>query len=251
MSPHSTEQPISSTRQRRKPTMVLSELLDFKLGIYALAAGAACVSVTAVAQEPENSIGYTQTDIYFGAWRDGPPPIYIDFNNDGVNDVTITEAASGYNLGSLSISYYQGVVSVKGLVIRRSLEKGMVVGPRGNFGGGGEMLRSVFRHSHPHTYGRAHCTGPFKGSASNQIVKYMGAEFSISGETHYAWIRLTASCQGNGTISGHITGYAYEKEANKGIAAGQTYSGMTDDAMDGASLGALSLGVDGLDFWRK
>jgi hypothetical protein len=251
MSPHSTKQPMNSVRQRRKSPKALPEFLDRKLAVYALAAGAACVSVTAVAQEPGNSIGYTPANLDLAVWRDGTPDIHLDFNQDGVADATITGGASGYSLPSLSRSFYRAVENVRGSVIRRPLTKGMVVGPRGNFVGGETMLGTTFNHRNAHTYGRAHCWGAFADSASSPAVRYMGVRFSIGSETHYGWVRLTVYCSGGGTIGGTITGYAYEKVPNKGIAAGQTYSGATDDATESATLGALSLGVDGLDLWRK
>ena len=70
----------------RKPAN-LSESIHQQLNMYALAAGAAGVSVLALAQPSEAEIKYTPTHVVIGK---GGVSIYnLDLNHDGITDFTI------------------------------------------------------------------------------------------------------------------------------------------------------------------
>jgi hypothetical protein len=178
-------------------------------------------------------------------------------NKDGVADFTITAGGSGGSFGT-SGSYYQGAAIVRPAIagngrIYHALNKGMYIGPDRNFIGKSLLIQSKFNHRNRSTYGQAQCLGPFKG-ASNSA--YLGVVFLVGKETHYGWIRLTASCEPNyapGRVQGTITGYAYETLPDTPIPAGQTSNGGSEekDAEKPATLGMLSLGSAGLPLWRK
>jgi hypothetical protein len=88
---------------------------------------------------------------------------------------------------------------------------------------------------------------------------YFGFKFSIDGQTHYGWGRITTlSVEGGYGFT--LTGFAYETIPNRRILAGQeqgSYAepGSEDDgptAQAGRSaLGALALGAAGVPIWRK
>jgi hypothetical protein len=62
----------------------------------------------------------------------------------------------------------------------------------------------------------------------------LGLRFTIVGETHYGWARLS-------TVSGiFLNGYAYETIPNKPIIAGKTHG------KDEATLGRLAQGASGV-----
>jgi hypothetical protein len=110
----------------------------------------------------------------------------------------------------------------------------------------------------------------------NVSDRYLGLRFQINRETHYGWARLSVKFRGGSpmyrTWEAHLTGYAYETIAYKGIFAGQTI-GQTGDATESthpgpltpstfgrkpvsrpaqfAALGTLALGADGISLWRR
>jgi hypothetical protein len=258
---------IASKRKRAH----LSHILDRHLAAYALAAGAAGVGVTASALAPkENSIVYTPANIPFvGHARENYPPVKIDLNGDGITDVTISAAGSGYSLGSEGISYYQGAAGWGAAAgaggVEAPLAQGREIGPARNFVDGGPLLDSQHRYRHHKSWNR--CRGPFQAPYRSPLTAYLGLKFQISGETHYGWVSLTTECgDGTGYVTGTVDGYAYNTVADMPIRAGQTSDVTTDskspdsetsdsvtsktDAAP-ATLGALSLGSQGLTLWRR
>src|SRR5579872_1887092 len=93
-----------------------------------------------------------------------------------------------------------------------------------NFAGNG-LLASCTNHDGPHLHEHK-VAGLWKGPQ----VHYMGVKFSISGETHYGWVRLRDFVCG--LESPFMVGYAYETVANKPIQKGHP-------GTDEPTLGAL------------
>jgi len=100
------------------------------------------------------------------------------------------------------------------------------------------------------------CNGPWSGG-----TRYLGLEFSISGEVHFGWARLNVSCK-ELHVFASLTGYAYETIPNKPIIAGQTKgtdqkssagpdANLTAPAPKAAPLGVLALGLRGLSVRRQ
>jgi hypothetical protein len=246
------------TIKQRKTTGV-SEILDRRIAAYALAAGAAGVSVAAMAQEtPPSTIVYTPANISFYGGKSSTPPIPLDLNNDGITDITISAGGSGYSLGTANITYYQGAAgwyAAKGNGgVRRALGSGAAIGSKRKFLAGTLLLKGIqeFGRLRRHSYPHSRCLGPFKAPNSQApLTAYLGVSFLISGETHYGWIRLTTYCDG-GSVAGTITGYAYETVPNAPIPAGKTESGTAGAPTPAAgTLGMLGLGSGGLALWRK
>ncbi|MFZ0317803.1 MAG: hypothetical protein WAL56_01650 [Candidatus Sulfotelmatobacter sp.] len=247
----------------------LSALLDHRLAVYALAAGAvAGASAMAFGQTAEaqlahvappnvpldNTIVYTPANIpmYIGIGVRfySPPPITVDLNGDGVPDVSVRLHASGYSRGGTGrTSRYQAAANWYAIGgnagVKRPIAPETEIGPNLPFADDGLMVKSEFidRSQGP----KVGCYGPFVNHGGG----YWGVRFSISGENHYGWIRLSFTC-GYYVISGTITGYAYQTVANQPIGAGQmqSQSGEKNQADDPATLGVLSLGSAGLPFWR-
>jgi hypothetical protein len=251
MSSHLAGSPAPRKVRERKKTAQISLVLDRHLAAYALAAGAAGVSMMALAQTPlEHTIVYTPANISLCGWRRcDTGPINIDLNNDGIADFTFSAEGSGYFLPLSSISFYQaeaGWAAVAGNgAVRQPLSSGAAIGPQRGFAASDPLLNSVFaRHQRS---SKAHCWGPFAG-----VTAYLGVRFLISGENHYGWVRLSTQCYAYGFVSATITGYAYNTVANQPIRAGET--GETAAKRQGAipaSLGMLGLGASGLPLWRR
>jgi len=260
--------PLSNSPQAPKSRKAshLSTLLDRRLAVYALAAGAAAgASTMATAQATEdhlahvalpsipldNTIVYTPANIrlYIGVGGfGGPPPINIDLNSDGVTDLTINQREYGFF--SPSSSSWKAVDSwfAPGGAVKRPVAAETEIGPNLPFQGEGLMAHSGFVLHDDHY--KVACYGPFANTSG-----YWGVRFSISGETHYAWIRMSLSC-GRYVLSGTISGYAYQTLPDQPIGAGQMQSrsgekNQAKDDDDAGTLGALSLGSAGLPFWRQ
>lgn len=230
----------------------VSHALDRRLAAYSLAAATAGVGITALAQDaPHQTIQYTPADIFFaGSVRYTQPLIQLDLNHDGIIDFTVSAGGSGYSLGTAHISYYQGGAWWKGsngVALGRALTKGMWIGAGENFIGGELLLHSRFIHKNSHTYGHGHCVGPFRASSASETERYLGVAFGIKDQTHYGWIRIQAGCSSIGSVSGYITGYAYNTVPNAPIQAGQIRSGETQtNQVDlKGTLGMLALGSAG------
>src|SRR5262249_13171784 len=70
------------------------------------------------------------------------------------------------------------------------------------------------------------------GQWANLKKRYLGLEFAIHGKIHYGWARWSVRVE-PGSVTGRLTGYAYETKAGKAILAG-------DEGTRG--LGRLALG---------
>jgi len=204
--------------------------------IAATVAGLAALAIPGLA---DAEVVYTPTNQQlpnFGSLR-------VDLNNDGIADV----ALSGYIATHMGSGYdtFVGVVSARGLngngveANGRNVlanPRGKLIGSSDNFAGNG-LLASCTNHDGPHLHEHK-VAGLWKGPQ----VHYMGVKFSISGETHYGWVRLRDFVCG--LESPFMVGYAYETVANKPIQTGPP-------GTDEPTLGALAGGTKGLALWRK
>jgi hypothetical protein len=92
----------------------------------------------------------------------------------------------------------------------------------------------------------------------NVSGRYLGLRFTIKTQTHYGWARLSVQVSGT-TVTGTLTGYAYETIANKPIIAGRTKgpddgeptASFSTPTSEPATLGALAMGAPGLAIWRR
>ncbi len=125
---------------------------------------------------------------------------------------------------------------------------GVRIGPKGAFVGYGTM---AFQDS---VSGVSFYDGPWKDAHN----RYLGLKFSVNGETHYGWARLTVTAKHG--ITATLTGYAYETVPNKTIMAGETSNPVADVVGPEkiftlpsrlATLGLIARGADTLTIWRR
>ena len=206
-----------SPRRFRTPSR-LSPALNQRLNLYALMAGAAGVSVLALGQPAEARIIYTKTHNVIGT-----NGIYgLDLNHDGILDFLIQEhgfpfSSSGYNGLGAKAAFGNAVVGSNGLAA--ALSSGAPIGPGQHFisttSAFGEVMFNVACSI------EQGCSTIGKwGQVSN---RYLGLKFTIKGEPHYGWARVSVQVQAR-SITATLTGYAYETVANQGLKAGETSS---------------------------
>ena len=233
-----TRQPQVS---KRRPSTQISSKLEKNLAAYMAAAGAAGVGVLAVAQPMQAKVVYTPVTVTIGE----NSQYLLDLNHDGVNDFSFSHFA----YGNWDHFYANGLVAnrIFGNGSASALRFGVPIGPNGRFSHFGLIEKSGAISGSIETFGKW----------LNVQNHYLGLQFSINGQTHYGWARLTVKSG----IVGTLTGYAYETIPNKRILAGQTSGADTAEVSANilpgpanrvpASLGMLARGADGLAIWRR
>ena len=250
---------------KRIKTLFSDSILQ-RLNAYALAAGAAGVSMLA-ASPAEAKVVYTPAKVTVSL---GGTLLY-DLNPAGAPTAPFLLAANFTSPASLywdTISFNprtSGARFVKGAGTSWSIapmQKGAAIGPGRNFGGARGFVGTI---------------GPYGGGTYKNHdgfkfgqTTYIGFKFLISGETHYGWARVTLDYSNipKRRLIAHLTGYAYETTANLPIKAGQTSGpaaaepqaalqlpegreGSADTSVGfRQSLGTLALGAAGLAAWR-
>jgi len=197
--------------------------LSRKLIAYAAAASAAGVSLLALAEPSEAEIVYTPAHVTIDQ---GSGSYDLDLNGDGINDFVLGGGFAYFSVrglnGNVAAAYPSAGLS---WCYASALNAGKVIDFRAEycsspfFGGFAALYRYI-------------------GQWANVSRKYLGFKFSINGQTHYGWARMSLRVNGKEMTAG-LTGYAYETIPNRPIRAGQT-SG-TEDA-DLSSLGTLAVG---------
>lgn len=239
--------------------------LNKNLGAYMAAAGAAGVSMLAMAQPAEAKVIYKPA--YLGLGNN----IFIDLNHDGVLDIGIRaygfciSYAVGSLCGALNAINYSSNRLGKFLGPPNgqtpALRAGQPINPAAQFSAraviGSDWYQFFSGTIKPPTW-----VGPFANNGKGVRDRYIGFKFNIGSEPHYGWLRISVQIK-NPQQHGYnafITGYAYETEANKGIIAGQEIGtdekatlGATplDPVAQPASLGLLARGANALSAWRR
>lgn len=237
---------------------------DFEkhLSVYSASAVMAGVGVLALVQPAEGEIVVTQVNIPIcGAT--------VDLNKDGKPDFSFACYASQYEHSfyvKMMVAPLTGGKSVGGArgsggPYASALASGAKIGPSAHFSssvgieqlqiersGGGQSISTYSQYS-------------LNGQWGNKGPHYLGVKFLINGQTHYGWIRMSVTRRNHHaqSLNGTITEFAYETTANKAITAGAT----KDDSAsakkpdkgpqrpNGASLGILALGAEGIQTWRR
>ena len=235
------------------------------LHTYALAAGAAGVSVLALAQPAEAEIIYTPANA--GIYP-GHAGYSLDLNGDGTTDFYFRATLNGsetFMSGYLAVHNAQignGVV-VASQRVAAALQAGAAIGPAANFSSGSRatMAWGWFEGStRPRVW---KCYGPW----DDVNHRYVGLRFMINGEVHYGWARLNAKCHQGYYQSAKLTGYAYETVPDQALEAGQKkekkgdleskyltgpdVATPTSTTPAPATLGMLATGAPTLSIWRK
>jgi hypothetical protein len=230
----------------------LSESVQRQLNAYALAAGAAGVSLLALVQPSEAKIVHRHLnlkipyDSRFG----------LDLNHDQIFDFRFSnsEFSSSFfgsaRFGVVGLGQNQVIVSSGGCA--SGLAPGRRVGPGEHFGKPSfrySMAQFVSQHTNSTTQTRC----PW----SNQKAAFLGLEFRFQGKIHFGWARLKITFE-KPVIN--FIDYAYETIPNKAILAGQTHA-QEDPSIEEPSgsltapspamLGGLALGAPALSISRR
>jgi hypothetical protein len=230
-----------------RATTRINSKLDKNLAAYTAAAGAASVALLAASQPAQARVVYTPVNTVVSYNN----PALIDLNNDGTPDFSVGLVSGEHS------SFLFAQPKVTGNAIR----VGNGGAPAGFFGvpvGQGEKFATSAYGGFmagAGTYGNsAFFDGPWAGVTN----RYLGVKFSIAGQVHYGWVRLSvANWRHGGQII--VTGYAYETIANENIIEGHVAgpSAATvvptalQDRSQPATLGMLAGGADGLAIWRR
>jgi hypothetical protein len=256
-----------------RKTANLSKSIHHQLNAYAIAAGAAGVSVLALAQPAEAKIVYTPAHVHL---RAGQPPFPLDLNHDGIVDFYLLHSFSHFgglhrfaacqfpksyhgifcfdsNRNTISSNLIRATVSM-GSEFGAALQHGAKIQHRDRFiTSGPEVLGQVCCYS----TGTAIWRGPWVNGGKGVKNRYLGLKFQIKGRFHFGWARLTVATTPH-DFTATLTGYAYETIPGKAIVAGQT-KGPNDivESPDAAltaeptTLGRLALGAQGIALLRR
>ncbi|MGA8764470.1 MAG: hypothetical protein WB562_16500 [Candidatus Sulfotelmatobacter sp.] len=227
-----------------------------RINMYALAAGAAGVSVLALVQPADAKIIYTPAHVPIL----GPHGFYqLDLNHDGVTDFTLANTTN-YNTDQAFWNLFAkgplgnavvGTFVYRGIPANaRAFTRGARIGPGEHFSQGGANLATFY-------YGGGGDSA--HGNWVNVTDRYLGMRFQIDGQTHYGWARLTVKVTNNPiNILAELTGYAYETLPDMPIIAGKTSSADAEETAQNhasgpvpATLGLLAMGTPALSAWRR
>jgi hypothetical protein len=208
-----------------RATAYLSAKLERNLLAYATVASAGCVTVLAFPQQTQARVVYTPANIHFGIGD----AYVLDLNNDGIGELVIWDSTfcSDYCDAYISVRRQKGsdgsvqLMSGTSRYFAAARKRSGQIGPKKEFGHDFVMMAGIGNHS---------SFGPW----ANVKGRYLGLRFTVNGERHYGWARMSVTVQ-RFEITATLTGYAYETKPNKPIVAG--------DKGTGDSLGDLALGA--------
>jgi hypothetical protein len=247
----------------------LSDSVQQRLNMYALAASAAGVGIFALPLPAQAKIVYTPAHVTLGSHQS----YELDLNHDGITDFVFYGGgvSSHYCIGRrllVCASQYASIYPAlaPNAIVGKSggaaaLWPGAQIGPKRFWAG--RLIEHAKRFC---TSGATNCTtkfyGPWANGGEGFKDHYLGFKFVVNGKLHYGWARLNTSA--GWTFGVTLTGYAYETIPGKAIKAGQKVeSGEEDfgpgaslanpvlDATQPASLGMLALGAQGVPLWRR
>lgn len=251
---------MNSSPRMLKTSRALSQTTHQKLNMYALTAGAAGVSVLALAAPADARIVYTPAHEVIV----GPRGEYgIDLNHDGVIDFRITnttQITTDTAITDVLVRDPQGNAVVgsyvhnEGIINAHPFNAGSQIGAFDRFLNGAARLATYYSGGGGQS---AH------GNWVNVTNGYLGLEFRIDGRAHYGWARLTVKLVNQGyRYVAELTGYAYETEPDTPIVAGKTSGPDAESDSEEApqsmnttpmppTLGTLAMGSTGLSMWRR
>jgi hypothetical protein len=232
-----SDQSRVSGRSRNLPKAIRQQV-----NFYGLAASAAGVGILALAEPTEAEIVYTPAHVTIAPNR----TVGLDLNHDGTVDFTFQNRLyiSGVSARRDDLKIIpEGVNEIVGHGSASDLGQGVKVGYSAAFSAGQKSM----------AFGTDQVGSFYCGGEWNTVQgRFLGFKFTIDGETHFGWARLSTTCQLY-KVEAVLTGYAYETVAGKAITTGQTEVGAekTRSATDPASLGMLAAGAGGPTIWRR
>jgi hypothetical protein len=243
----------------RKP---LSKSIDSRLKAYGMAAAAASVGLLALAEPAQSEVVITVKNIPIPRC-DGLDscPVKVDLNNDGIADFSFTLGSYGYGQNVNAQLFVKpftggGVMAPGTGGLAFALVRGAKIGPSAQFGNPSGLFLEKTNYSTLYRSATHQFVGYWGGNHPN---RFLGVKFLIHGKTHYGWVRVTVKTSKHAPMSAEITEYGYETVANKSCGAGlagqnaSETDGLNEEqaSKNGASLGMLALGADGLPLWRR
>jgi hypothetical protein len=257
---------IEKAKQQRKQSVQLDAALEKRIRSYVLTATASSVAVLALAKPSRAEVVYTPANQ--SIWDNGG---YLDLNNDGIVDFRFVPLRySSHSTCAFAVFYGVYIIPTEGNGIRggvlsaSALPSSILVGRNPQkFGDARELMAGG-------DYVRFLCTSSRSpdveiiGQFANTRNRYLGLQFSISGELHYGWARFNVTDNG-GSVSAILTGYAYETTPGAPIFTGNEFGNelkespqpLKQDAerpviphANPATLGRLAQGAQGLAKWR-
>ena len=244
---------------------------DQRMKSYVLAAAAAGVTTLALSQCSEAEVVITNKNIPIPACNLALSPcsVSLDLNGDGIYDFKIsllsTFSAYGYFAGTefLRVTAHNGggVMGTAGGShgpYASALLRGAKIGASDHFLTGEDTVEDTYFNYHTYYTAEKRLYGKWGGNHPN---RFLGVKFTISGKTHYGWIRMTVKSSITHPftlMSATITEYGYETIANKSLSAGLASTNSADhqaatmtEPPRRASLGMLALGAEGLALSRR
>jgi hypothetical protein len=247
-------EPECSRPRSRRPKSLGNTGLEKSLSAYVGAAVAAGVSLLALGPSAEGKIVYTPANLDIPVDEGALP---LDVNHDGIADFFFSNVIGC--LGGVDI-LMAGTKEMNNHIWGRGT---------GTICGFGRFLFASALHagfpvgSHKSRFqnGPYWLMGMFAGSRSSSTTfgqwlytkhRYLGLRFSINGQIHYGWARVSVgliSTGLHGGIQATLTGYAYETIPNKPIITGKI-KGPDVVVLPPASLGHLAQGASAIPAWR-
>lgn len=242
---------------------IMSKELNHNLRLYSLAAATTGVSILALAPPVQSEVVVSRKNIPLVNLQEGVGLTPVDFNNDGISDVSFGLDSFGpysyvtLNVG-LKVPNGNGVIATKGTPPRNvpfanALVRGNIVGPSAQFNRGNPYasLIYIYENDKNSQCSNRHTSGHWAG---NNPDRFVGMRFQIKGQTHYGWVRITVTTtteRGCAGLSATITAWAYETIPNKAITIGTTKESAAEKKPAVPALGMLALGANGLVLWRR
>ncbi|HEY1658223.1 MAG TPA: hypothetical protein VGG14_07745 [Candidatus Sulfotelmatobacter sp.] len=249
---------MSEASTRNRAPISLDNKLEQKIFSYAAAAGAAGVTVMALAQPGQAEVVFTPTHQVIAANQ----TYALDLNHDGITDFIfrnnyfgganranrqggVFPTGGSYTYGGIKASpVTPNRVLVNERQVAPDLKVGHRVGPLADWDPKEGLMWGC----------DASEGSPFAtfGSWKDVTSRYLGLEFVIDGQIHFGWARLSVTAT-NCTVTATLTGYAYETIPNKPIATGETSGAVEGEVAERphAMLGALAIGSPALAVWRR
>jgi hypothetical protein len=223
----------------------LSRTLEQKLSLYVLAAGAAGAALLVTAQPAEAKVVFTPADSTITGGT-----LVIDLNHDGINDFNLLVSADsrGHSdpkwLSILPDASQNRIMSGKN-IFAIDLPAGIKVGPQ-NFPIAGRMSMAYENPAYGTvgTYSLV-LRGAWANNGEGAKNRFLGFEFTIDGQTHFGWARLTVPAHTKGPLwpTATLSGYAFETVPNKPIVTGDIHGADESTSENSGSLGHLALGA--------
>lgn len=188
----------------KRGAKAINESLNKRLAVYALAAGAAGVSVLALAPA-------AHADIIMGTGT----PITVGANQieylmiNGKNVIKFSDVVVSNSPGHLSAHGSGGAEIEIG-----PLAKSAVIGTGGAFVGGAKLAGNVFRATGSGAI--ATTNGPWANKTG-----YLGLKFESNGKSYFGWAHLKVTANAAAGETGFISSFAYDDVAGQSILTGQ------------------------------